>query len=413
MLIWTIKQDEPLPLPQDGGRIMRCGIISQMLADRGHDVIWWSSDYSHQMKKRFFDEYTEVKIAPNYTLNLLHAKTVYKKHVSLRRFRYLKQLAREFLRRAEHMPKPDLIYCSYPSIDFAYAAVKFGNKHGIPTVVDIRDLWPDIFVQPFPKVLQPLVRLGFCRETAHAKYAITNASKVIAAVPAFIEWAKGKGRVVREGDEAVYFGYSAQKHSDDSICEADIYWRNLGVTKDKFVVSYFGMINETVGLDKIVNAARCIKDESIRFVISGDGNYLEHLKTMAAGLDNIVFTGYIDNCKVQQLMRASKIGMITTNPKADFFDAVPNKAIEYMAGGLIVLSTLPGHLKDIIEKNKAGFYISDVSSIISIIERLFEDDALAAEMRQNAEMTYHKYFRADKVYGDLCLKMEDLARNGR
>lgn len=408
MRIWTIKLDEPLPIPQDGGRIMRCGIISQMLADRGHEVTWWSSGYSHQLKKRFYDEYTEVKLSENYTLKLLHAKTVYNKNISIKRLFYLKQLAREFKKLASQCERPDIIYCSYPSIDFAYAAVRLGKRWNIPTIVDIRDLWPDIFVQPFPRLLHPLMRLCFCVETAHAKYAIKNADKLIAVVPAFIKWAKKKGRILKDGDEVLYHGYRAQRHTDEEIKEADFYWKSLNVTDEQFVVCYIGTVNPSIRLEMLIEAAKKMRGTNVKFVICGGGNHLTKLKKMASGLDNVVFTGYIDDCKIQRLMHVAKIGTITTKPKMDFVDAVPNKALEYMAGELIVLSTLEGHLRNILDKTQSGLFISDVDSIVRAITKFLDDDGLTAQMKHNARETYENNYQADKIYGSLCDEIEDL-----
>ena len=48
---------------------------------------------------------------------------------------------------SNHIEFPDLILCAYPAIELSRAGVQFANKIGVPVVVDIRDLWPDIFVE--------------------------------------------------------------------------------------------------------------------------------------------------------------------------------------------------------------------------------------------------------------------------
>ena len=44
-----------------------------------------------------------------------------------------------------------MIYVSYPIIEYAASAVKYGIKNHVPVIVDIRDLWPDIFNHNLPK----------------------------------------------------------------------------------------------------------------------------------------------------------------------------------------------------------------------------------------------------------------------
>ncbi len=109
MKIWTIKEGEPLPIPETPGRQMRCGIVSEMLAQRGHDVTWWTSDFFHQTKLRLRDRESVVDFSENYRLHMLHPKTVYSRNVSLARIRYSRQLGKEFRRAAAQAEKPDVI----------------------------------------------------------------------------------------------------------------------------------------------------------------------------------------------------------------------------------------------------------------------------------------------------------------
>src|SRR5699024_8857277 len=41
--------------------------------------------------------------------------------------------------------KPDVIYCSIPSIDGAYTAAKYAKSNNIPFIIDVQDLWPEAF----------------------------------------------------------------------------------------------------------------------------------------------------------------------------------------------------------------------------------------------------------------------------
>ena len=54
--------------------------------------------------------------------------------------------------------KPDIILTSIPSIELSKVAVKYANKFNIPIVLDIRDLWPDVFFEILPKSTQLLVK---------------------------------------------------------------------------------------------------------------------------------------------------------------------------------------------------------------------------------------------------------------
>ena len=47
-----------------------------------------------------------------------------------------------------------------PTIDLCKAAVNFGQNIGVPTVVDIRDLWPDSIWDLAPRPLRPVMALA-------------------------------------------------------------------------------------------------------------------------------------------------------------------------------------------------------------------------------------------------------------
>ena len=55
---------------------------------------------------------------------------------------------------------PDVIVSAMPTIAQAHFTVKFGKKHNIPVIVDLRDLNPDVFVSPFHGVARTLVSVG-------------------------------------------------------------------------------------------------------------------------------------------------------------------------------------------------------------------------------------------------------------
>ena len=60
------------------------GIFFEKLSLSGHQVIWWSSTFSHSKKKNLFNTDKKINIYDHSHLYLIHS-TGYKKNVSLRR----------------------------------------------------------------------------------------------------------------------------------------------------------------------------------------------------------------------------------------------------------------------------------------------------------------------------------------
>ena len=136
MVIWTIKEGEPLPLDECKGRIMRCGIISEMLAERGHEVVWWSSDFLHQTKERL-SVTGKIQIKDKYSLMLMHSPITYKRNVSFNRFLYSKALAKVQSREMRKAHKPDIIYCSFPFISSTNLVSSSADEYEITILPDL------------------------------------------------------------------------------------------------------------------------------------------------------------------------------------------------------------------------------------------------------------------------------------
>ena len=49
-VVWLVTIGEPLPV-EAGSRALRCRLLARELARRGHDVIWWTSDFDHFAKR--------------------------------------------------------------------------------------------------------------------------------------------------------------------------------------------------------------------------------------------------------------------------------------------------------------------------------------------------------------------------
>ena len=75
-----------------------------------------------------------------------------------------------FRRASRGESHPILIVAAIPSLEWAEAAVEFGRLRGIPVVIDVRDLWPDVFSEcpakrggrSLGRFLSPYARMARC-----------------------------------------------------------------------------------------------------------------------------------------------------------------------------------------------------------------------------------------------------------
>lgn len=137
---------------------MRAGYIANELIQQGaHSVTLWGSAFDHFSKTWHSKETTTLEVSDRLTVKLIKG-IGYKKNISWRRFLDHRIVAKKFKVLAPLCQKPDVMVVSMPPHDLAYEAVRFATKHNIPVIVDIRDPWPDLFLNHVPKLLRPLLK---------------------------------------------------------------------------------------------------------------------------------------------------------------------------------------------------------------------------------------------------------------
>ena len=402
MRIWILKEGEPLPINNSNGRLMRAGMLAELFSQKGSDVTWWSSTYLHYEKKYACDNEQTIKISTKFSLKLLHSSNGYKKNISFKRIRYSKDLGRIFRKQSRKEDRPDIIYCSWPLMDFAYEAIKYGVEFNVPIVIDIRDLWPDIFIQPFPKRLQPIVKQGvqilFKRKVS---LVMKSATAVVGVIPKTLKFAESYGRVLQLQDHIVHLAYDATPVSDEDLKQAKDFWDQQGLNKGQCIVSYIGTISNRIGdFDTLVQAAEKCTDPSIVFVFCGVGNYFEALRHKTNHLKNVILPGYRNKAELQQLLKISTFGLLAYRNTEDFVDSLPNKFGEYLSQGLIILTSLMGASRELLERENCGRYYDTTESFLSTISSINESLQLKNEMTKNALRLFENEFNAAKVYDD-------------
>ena len=164
-------------------------------------------------------------------------------------------------------------------------------------------------------------------------------------------------------------------------------------------MSYIGSIqNRVVDFDSIIEAARKCADPSIKFVLCGDGYYLENLKEETKGLDNVLLPGYRNGVEIKALLQLSTFGLLSYRNTEDFVDSLPNKFGEYLSEGLIILTSLTGASKTILEREQCGYYYKNSEELLSIVLELKSNVSQINTMKKNARNLFHKEFDASVVY---------------
>lgn len=413
MNIWLIAEGEPFPF-EDNARLMRMGMLANYLTEKAHNVIWWSSTFSHGTKKHLFEQMVEKNMKENERIILLHSKIAYKKNTSPIRMIYHKLLSLQFRKLAKKEKKPDIILCSWPTQDFAREAERYGKRENIPVILDARDEWPDIFERAFPKQIAFLGKLFLSPLIAESKKLFKNADSITGVTPSTLQWALKKARRAKTEYDDYFFQClpDTATFTKEQLNEENKFWNKLKVNDKTWNICFYSGLSKTsADYYTVIEAVKKLYKDypNIRLILCGNGDALEDLKKAAENCEAIVLPGWCNDLQLRTLLKMGNVGLYPFFNLPDFKDSISNKFVGYLAEGLPIVSSLQGYSKEYIDKYKIGitYFEKDSVSCEHALRKLLDNEELCQEFRKNSRERFLQDFEYTIVNG----KFENLIKS--
>jgi glycosyltransferase involved in cell wall biosynthesis len=409
MNIWLLTIGELLPL-SDNVRKLRVPMLADTLVARGHNVLWWTSAFEHQRKIWVVEKDREIVIQPNYKLYCIRG-CGYKKNVSLARYIDHRIIAHKFRKLAPDYPKPDIIVASMPCYHLAYEGALYAHAHNIPFVVDIRDLWPDIFWEHFPAFLQWCIKCVLWQDSQKLRKQLRLADAIVAMSEGVLKWGLEKiSRSRQMNDRVFYLGYCGAKVAERKEKQPLPSWAADLVDKKIFLFS--GTFGRSYELALIIEVARKFYDqkrEDVVFVLAGTGEQFRYIQQKSSGLTNVILPGWISQDEIQQLLKISWAGLVACKA---VLNAMPNKVFEYLSAGLPLISSLEGEMAGLIDKYGLGFNyrVGDFEGLYQSIVKLAADEQLRNKIAENCLRFFQKFGNAEVIYNEYADFLESLVK---
>jgi len=414
MRVWLMTIGEPLPTDGPQARLLRTGMLAAALAAAGHEVIWWSSTFDHTQKRQRFRANTSIRVENRYQLNLLYAVS-YPENVSLRRLVNHYGVARAWSRWADRESQPDVIVCALPTLELCDAATRYGRRRGVPVVLDVRDLWPDVFLDLAPTWARSLARVALAPLFTQVRTVCARATALMGVTPAYVGWAtRQAGRAPSPLDCDFPIGYRQTSPSPPDREEAEAFWRARGITETAFIVCFFGTLGRQFDLKTVIDAARKLRgeDRPVHFVLCGHGDYAAHYKALAGDCAHVVFPGWVGMAQIWTLMRLSAVGLAPYVSHGNFIAHIPNKPAEYLSAGLPILSGVKGALADLLATHQCGVTYDGADDLARTLLRLRDDLAWRRTLAANAARLYQRQFSAEKINAEMMGHLEKVRAVG-
>lgn len=410
--VWVVRDLEPLPIDDGDRRLMRNAKLCDALVRRGHEVHWITSTFDHYSKRQRAAESKVCEVAANYTITLLRAPgyrsnrsplRVWHNHVFARAFR-------AFADKTTH--RPDVIVTDLPTTETAKAAIQVARLWNVPSLLSIRDLWPDFFADFLPLVPKPLLRLAVSGLERQAVYACRHATAVVGISSGYLEWGLRKGGRQRSAlDGVVPLGYRRPPMPAAAAEAAMGYLRDCGVDPDKSLVAFVGSWGASYDLETVLEAASRLSDRTdIQFVLAGTGEARKKLEGWIGKLDNVVAPGWLSASQIAVLLERTAVGLTSYREAAP--QGLPNKIFEYMAHGVFQISTLRGEAAELLTGLQAGVAIASgdpqamTDAILDAVEEAPYDGR-----REHIRKQFLAHYDGDAIYAGLVKRIETLAGN--
>jgi len=414
--VWLVNPFDALP--DEDSLPRRYASLAMLLIQEGHNVVWWSSRFSHKLKQ--FRHSCEPITRGDGVLNIeLVDVPSYHRHVGVRRLRNhwcygrgFAREARESVKRGSHV-RPDVVVASSPPLYSARAAITVAAVFGVPSVVDIQDLWPEAFESLLPGGLRQLGCALFYPLLLLENANFRDCAGLCAVSQDYLDRALVGPESVRP-TALVHLGVDLARF--DANRERT---QPAEKNPNEFWVVYVGSVGHNYDLETVVRAAKLLQEQDerqIRFHIVGEGTSLAALRRMSEelGLDNVEFPGFLEPGKMIPILEASDVAI---NPiRKGTHCAFPNKIFDYCAAGLPIINSISGgELQQLISEEKIGVQYTpgDEHSLSAAIRLLFQNATLRSEMAGSSRKLAEERFDRSVEYRKFLELLKEVIREAR
>ena len=409
MEICVFQTGEPLHIDKGNYRPMRCMLLADKLLENGHKVTIISSDFFHQRKLHRFKKFKSIKVNNQLDIQLIPSLG-YKKHISLVRvFDHITLAYNLFLffERNKNF-KPDRLFLGYPPILTSLVITRWCLKKRIPFILDIKDKWPEHFIEPFPNFAKSTARIILKPYFIASRYVFKKATKITSITDEYINWAKYFSNKTNDKSNRYFVSPLIRKPislSKNQLKESIDFWKqkNLNIFEEKYFC-FIGSFTTSFDFDFIYKVAKILIESypKVKVILCGSGDQYENIQEKFSNLTNTIVSGEINMFNAKCLIINANASLAPYINNKNFNNHIPNKIIESLENSTPFITTLDGKLKTIIEKYNNGIYITNKDPInISKFEELLINKRYLNTLRRNAKISYEKLFNFDKTYNQI------------
>ena len=276
----------------------------------------------------------------------------------------------------------DVVLVSSPTFFSIFSAWLLARIKRARFVIEVRDLWPAIFVELGVLKNRHLVRVLESLELS----AYRGAEAVVTVSEGFRTNIIGR-QIPSSKVHTIRNGVALDRFDDISAADRDHARAELGAKEGDTLVLYLGAHGISHGLTSVADAAARLRSAPIHFTFVGDGAakgaLLKRIKDL--GLSNTTSLPSVPSERVPTVLAAADVCLVPLRDVELFNTFIPSKMFEYFAAGKPVVAALRGEAADILRA--AGAIVvepEDSGAISAAVEFLAQHPDTRRQMGSQA-----------------------------
>ena len=272
-------------------------------------------------------------------------------------------------------------------------AVTYKKKFGVPMFFNLQDLWPENVEEVLGIRFAPLTWL--INRIVDRIYNASN--KILCASNGFAENLRRRG--VPE-DKIVFWPQFCMDPDLSQAQKPEIY------SKDAFNIVFAGNLGDAQGLDLMVDAAKELKNSSIRWYLVGDGRARSRLeqKVRDCGVsDRVTFIGRVSEQEADRYVHFADCAYLSFKDNKIFNMTLPAKLQTYLACSTPILAAAGGESARLVGDNGIGFVCSPhLDALVETVKQAADMSPQERSAMGNAARAYYKtHFTMDVLVSEL------------
>ena len=380
--IWLINPYGPIP--SEAWRDYSFTIFGNYLSQRGFEVIWWTSNFSHHFKKYRSKDFKEITVKDNFKIKLIPSPS-YKKNIGIGRVFRDWIFSYRTYKFGKKDKAPDLIIYSESPLSFGYAGPALAKYHNCKLVYDQMDLWPELIVDVFPIRLKKVINFFLLPVFRKRQKIFKSLDGVIALAEPYLNKAFEACPSLRDKpSEIIYNGIDLNE------------FRKLMKPSKSLTIPFFsheninvifaGSLGPSYDIENILNVAKIleISHPKIQFLIAGDGPEKKKVQKAEKKSRNLTYLGKLKPSELCAVLNFCDVGLAAYSSSSNV--EMPDKFYDYTAAGLAIICSLKGEVLDKINGGNAGleYEAGNLDSLKMAILKITSDGAFLNRLKSSS-----------------------------